>query len=165
MAWKLLLLVYRRAEAALNSYKQGTRISGPDWHSLFLTLASLPTLAYGMLLAVMLAVALYYVTLGRKGMPRKKGPPKKPDIGHQAFLDEAGPLQVAIAGQVMNLMPRVFSTGSIGWTYNNTGSVHVKNKPVGVMFALSVIVSGSKPAVGKALTQDLREASNQEDED
>ena len=65
-------------------------------------------------------------------------------VTRKQFEDKATPVKVTIAGQDRVLLPRTFSTGSLGWYLSEKLVVEVDGKQVKVQAAVSLIAVGSK---------------------
>ena len=67
-------------------------------------------------------------------------------ITQSAFVANAQPVEVSIAGSMLTASPKTFSTGSFGWYLNGKVTIMVDGKPLTVQVGANLAVVGSKGA-------------------
>jgi hypothetical protein len=65
-------------------------------------------------------------------------------ITREEFAAQAQPVEVVIAGQTMQALPKEFSTGSLGWNTNEKLTLQVGDRKVTVQVGLNLTIVGSK---------------------
>lgn len=67
-------------------------------------------------------------------------------ITQTAFVANAQPVEVNVAGSTLTATPKTFSTGSFGWYLNGKVTIMVDGKPLIVQIGANLAVVGSKTA-------------------
>lgn len=65
-------------------------------------------------------------------------------ITRAEFAQLAQPVEVVIAGQTLQALPKEFSTGSLGWNLNEKITVQLGDRRVQVQVGLNLTIVGSK---------------------
>lgn len=79
--------------------------------------------------------------------PTKSYTPKTPKLApitRETFRTEAKPLAVTVGGTPLFAMPKDFSTGSVGWSFNAKVLIEVDGKMCECQVGGNVTVNGSK---------------------
>jgi hypothetical protein len=71
---------------------------------------------------------------------------RPPAISKDDFLAKAVPEKTVLRDQLLYLVPKVFSTGSYGWSCSDRMTMFVEDKPVAVFVNLTLTIAGSKPS-------------------
>lgn len=80
-----------------------------------------------------------------KGTRQNSRPKYVPPVSNEDFLKHAKPMIAQIGGHPVEMEPREFSSGSVGYNASFKVDVLVNGKVVKCQVGLNVIVCGSKP--------------------
>lgn len=61
------------------------------------------------------------------------------------FMARAKPMQLVLNGILLTAMPKVFSTGSYGWNFNQKTVIDVDGVGIEVQIGANITAVGSKP--------------------
>ena len=72
-----------------------------------------------------------------------------PTVSNEKFLETAGVLEGSIGGHRIMMLPRQFSTGSVGYHTSGKIALNIGGNVVQAQVQVNIIVIGSKPEIVK----------------